>query len=67
MTLRETTAAVPVRALGLAGGTDQESIAWLRQCMMREYLPVPDGGNADDYVTWGLEVPSVTRARCAPN
>ncbi|WP_373558367.1 baseplate J/gp47 family protein [Burkholderia sp. RF4-BP95] len=56
-----------MRALGLAGGTDQESIAWLRQCMMREYLPVPDGGNADDYVTWGLEVPSVTRARCAPN
>lgn len=51
---------------GISGGTDQESIERLRQRVIRSYRLVPDGGNGDDYVTWALEVPGVTRAWCRP-
>lgn len=47
---------------GLAGGVDQESIDALRVRVIRSYRQLPHGGNADDYVTWALEVPGVTRA-----
>lgn len=47
---------------GLTGGTDQESIDALRVRVIRSYRQIPHGGNADDYVTWALEVPGVTRA-----
>lgn len=47
---------------GLTGGTDQESIDALRVRVIRSYRQLPHGGNADDYVTWALEVPGVTRA-----
>lgn len=47
---------------GLTGGTDQESIEALRVRVIRSYRKLPHGGNADDYVTWALEVPGVTRA-----
>ncbi|MBR8316070.1 baseplate J/gp47 family protein [Burkholderia dolosa] len=52
---------------GVSGGTDQESIERLRQRVIRSYRLVPDGGNGDDYVTWTLEVPGVTRAWCRPH
>ena len=47
---------------GITGGTDQESIEALRARVIRSYRKLPHGGNADDYVTWALEVPGVTRA-----
>lgn len=47
---------------GLTGGTDQESIEALRVRVIRSYRQLPHGGNPDDYVTWALEVPGVTRA-----
>jgi len=47
---------------GLTGGTDQESIEALRVRVIRSYRKLPHGGNGDDYVTWALEVPGVTRA-----
>lgn len=49
---------------GITGGTNQESIERFRQRVIRSYRLVSDGGNADDYVTWALEVPGVTRAWC---
>jgi uncharacterized phage protein gp47/JayE len=52
---------------GISGGTDQESVERLRQRVIRSYRLVPDGGNGDDYVTWALEVPGVTRAWCRPH
>ncbi|WP_175784471.1 baseplate J/gp47 family protein [Burkholderia ambifaria] len=57
---------VVVLDAGISGGTDQESIDRLRQRVIRSYRLVPDGGNGDDYVTWALEVPGVTRAWCRP-
>lgn len=47
---------------GLTGGTEQESLEALRAKVMRSYAVVPHGGNQNDYVTWALEVPGVTRA-----
>ncbi|VWC26483.1 MuW-like tail protein [Burkholderia pseudomultivorans] len=52
---------------GISGGTDQEAVERLRQRVIRSYRLVPDGGNGDDYVTWALEVPGVTRAWCRPH
>lgn len=48
------------------GGADQESIEALRQRVIRSYRIIPHGGSKDDYVTWALEVPGVTRAWCMP-
>jgi len=59
--------AVTVLAPGLTGGTDEEPIARLRQRVVRAYRLVPDGGNADDYVSWALEVSGITRAWCVRN
>ncbi|MGX1127306.1 baseplate J/gp47 family protein [Pseudomonas sp. HLS-6 TE3448] len=53
---------VTVDAPGLQGGTEQESIEALRARVIRSYQVIPHGGNQDDYVTWALEVPGVTRA-----
>lgn len=50
----------------IRGGADQESIEALRQRVIRSYRIIPHGGNKDDYVTWALEVPGVTRAWCVP-
>ncbi|KPX55858.1 Baseplate J-like protein [Pseudomonas amygdali pv. photiniae] len=49
---------------GLSGGIAQESIESLRARVVRSYRVIPHGGNQDDYVTWALEVPGVTRAWC---
>lgn len=55
-----------VQAPGLTGGIAQESIESLRARVVRSYRVIPHGGNQDDYVTWALEVPGVTRAWCVP-
>lgn len=48
------------------GGANQEEIESLRQRVIRSYRIIAHGGSADDYVTWALEVPGVTRAWCVP-
>lgn len=52
---------------GLVGGTAQESVESLRARVIRSYRVIPHGGSADDYVTWALECPGVTRAWCRRN
>lgn len=51
-----------VLAPGLEGGTDQEGLESLRARVIRSYKVVAHGGSTDDYQTWALEVPGVTRA-----
>lgn len=52
---------------GLTGGIAQESVESLRARVIRSYRVIPRGGSADDYETWALEVPGVTRAWCRRN
>lgn len=59
-------AAAPVTAAGLAGGVAEEDDAALRARVLSRIRKPPHGGNKDDYVTWALEVPEVTRAYCFP-
>ncbi|MBN0978904.1 baseplate J/gp47 family protein [Pseudomonas hygromyciniae] len=56
-----------VLAPGLIGGIAQESVESLRARVVRSYRVIPRGGSADDYETWALEVPGVTRAWCRRN
>ena len=56
-----------VLAPGLAGGVVQESVEALRARVVRAYRVIAHGGSADDYETWALEVPGVTRAWCRRN
>lgn len=56
-----------VLAPGLQGGIAQESIESLRARVVRSYRVIPHGGSKDDYETWALEVPGVTRAWCRRN
>jgi uncharacterized phage protein gp47/JayE len=48
------------------GGADAETQDALRTRMLLQYRNPPQGGDADDYVLWALQVPGVTRAFCAP-
>ena len=50
----------------LAGGADQDGDAAFRSRVMRQWAKPPQGGAADDYVTWALAVPGVTRAWVLP-
>ncbi|VVD76147.1 phage baseplate protein [Pandoraea eparura] len=52
---------------GIGGGSDIESIDSLRARVVRTYRVVPRGGKPDDYVTWALEVPGISRAWCVRN
>lgn len=61
------TNAFTVLAPGLAGGIEKESVELLRARVVRSYRVIPHGGSADDYETWALEVPGVTRAWCRRN
>lgn len=56
-----------VEAPGLLGGTAAESVESLRSRVIRSYRVIPHGGNKDDYETWALECPGVTRAWCVRN
>ncbi|PTT31889.1 baseplate J/gp47 family protein [Pseudomonas sp. HMWF021] len=61
------TNAFTVLAPGLTGGGARESLESLRGRVIRSYRIIPHGGSADDYETWALEVPGVTRAWCRGN
>lgn len=50
----------------ISGGADVESSESLRARLIARVQTPPDGGSQNDYVTWALEVPGVTRAWCAP-
>lgn len=56
-----------VLAPGLVGGIAMESVEALRARVSRSYRVIPHGGNRDDYETWALECPGVTRAWCRRN
>ncbi|NVZ49431.1 baseplate J/gp47 family protein [Pseudomonas sp. B6002] len=56
-----------VLAPGLTGGVARESLEALRTRVIRSYRVIPQGGSAQDYETWALEVPGVTRAWCQGN
>ena len=56
-----------VLAPGLVGGIAQESVESLRARVVRSYRVVPHGGSKEDYETWALECPGVTRAWCRRN
>lgn len=61
------TNAFTVIAPGLSGGIEKESIESLRARVIRSYRVIPHGGSVDDYETWALEFPGVTRAWCRGN
>lgn len=50
----------------VSGGTDIESDDDLRARILARIKEEPHGGSANDYVTWALEVPGVTRAWLYP-
>ncbi|KQZ80639.1 baseplate J/gp47 family protein [Pseudomonas sp. Root562] len=56
--------AFTVVAPGLAGGIAAESVESLRARVVRSYRVIPHGGSANDYETWALEYPGITRAWC---
>lgn len=56
-----------VLAPGLAGGVARESLESLRARVVRSYRVIAHGGSVDDYETWALEVPGITRAWCRRN
>jgi len=47
---------------GLTGGAAAENDARLKERFLTRVQEPPQGGNANDYVKWALEVPGVTRA-----
>ncbi|WP_248765296.1 baseplate J/gp47 family protein [Pseudomonas protegens] len=53
-----------VLAPGLSGGVARESLESLRSRVIRSYRIIPHGGSADDYETWAMECPGITRAWC---
>lgn len=55
-----------VVAPGIGGGVDQETIEALRARVINRIQKPPQGGSKDDYETWALEVPGVTRAWIYP-
>lgn len=57
---------VTVDVLGLVGGVEEETIDALRARLLSRIRKPPQGGNADDYITWALEVSGVTRAWVYP-
>lgn len=54
-------------ATAFTGGADIESEDSVMTRMLQAYQNVPQGGSAEDYVTWALAVEGVTRAWCNPN
>ncbi|MCP1487998.1 putative phage protein gp47/JayE [Pseudomonas fluorescens] len=56
-----------VLAPGLTGGIAKESVESLRARVVRSYRVIPQGGSEDDYETWAMEVPGITRVWCRGN
>ena len=54
-------------ATEFTGGADIESEDSVMTAMLQAYQNTPQGGDAQDYVTWALAVPGVTRAWCNGN
>lgn len=54
-------------ATAFTNGADLELDTSLRARMLFAYQNPPQGGAQNDYVSWALQVPGVTRAWCAPN
>lgn len=54
-------------ATALTGGADLEDDEAYRARVLAAYQSTPQGGAQNDYITWALSVPGVTRAWCAPN
>lgn len=54
-------------ATACTGGADAEADDDLRGRMLERYQAPPQGGDAQDYVTWALDVAGVTRAWTKPN
>lgn len=52
--------------ISLINGSDLEADAGLRERFLARIRRPPNGGSADDYVMWALEVPGVTRAWVFP-
>lgn len=52
---------------GCTGGADQETDDALRTRTLAKYRAPPQGGSANDYVEWALEVPGCTRAWVEPS
>lgn len=50
----------------ITGGADLENDDDYRDRVLQVYQNTPQGGAAQDYVTWALQVPGVTRAWCQP-
>lgn len=50
-----------------AGGADVETDSAFRGRMLEVYASPPQGGDQQDYITWALQVPGVTRAWCNPH
>ena len=53
--------------ISLTGGTDEETDDQLRVRVLQRIQKPPMGGDADDFVTWALAYPGVTRAWCSPH
>lgn len=51
---------------GLVGGADAEADAPYEARVLQRIQKPPQGGDANDYVEWALQVPNVTRAWCYP-
>jgi uncharacterized phage protein gp47/JayE len=54
-------------ATAFTGGADLEADDAFRQRVMMAYQTTPQGGANNDYLTWALQVPGVTRAWAANN
>lgn len=59
-------AAATVATGGLTGGADVETDDALRARLLARIQQPPQGGSANDYVTWALQVAGVTRAWVYP-
>ena len=53
--------------VAIDGGADIEGNTAYRKRILARIHQAPHGGSAQDYVTWALEVPGVTRAWVYPN
>ncbi|MGY6214996.1 baseplate J/gp47 family protein [Methylolobus aquaticus] len=51
----------------MSGGSDIEGDTAYRARILARIHQAPHGGAAQDYVTWAMELPGVTRAWCYPN
>jgi len=51
---------------GLTGGADDENDASLESRLLDRIQNPPQGGDANDYIQWALQVAGVTRAWCYP-